>query len=447
MTFHQSYSYEDFIEGIRPVILDDESSISGNITYRVEAGIFKQFCDKAATENFTESLRTVTPDLPYIHDSAIVWKVSLAKTGDNPVRSECLQNNHIRIGWDEYGEYINENESFQNGGKTILDAFINKMKIGDIIISCYGESITDAIGIVTGEYEWHDTYKEYKRTRKVNWIVKDIRQNILEINNGLKMTTATVYQMRNINTRKLLDIIQQYIPNQTIEQQSIHKNRVFIIDEINRGNISGIFGELITLIEPSKRLGARESMEVRLPYSRQTFGVPDNIYILGTMNTADRSLTGLDIALRRRFSFKKMSPQPHLLANRILGDSGYSVADMLIAMNRRISILLDHDHCIGHAPFLKLTAGDVSLELAEIFTQTIIPLLEEYFFDDWEKIRIVLNDHKKETLNIQFIIQSEDSDNFFDAETLANSKGWIVNDNAFSQLDSYIQIIHAMPKI
>ena len=139
--------------------------------------------------------------------------------------------------------------------------------------------------------------------------------------------------------------MKEHLPRQNATSPTPAKRkkerRVFIIDEINRGNIAGIFGELITLIEPSKCLGAEEALKVRLPYSRKEFDVPDNIYLLGTMNMADRSLTGLDIALRRRFAFRKMPPCPELLSDRTFCASGFSLADVLFVMTRRITALLD----------------------------------------------------------------------------------------------------------
>ena len=374
-TFHQSFSYEDFVEGIRPDVQENEGETGGNISYHVEAGGFKQFCDRAAGERFAESLKAETAALGEklgVSGNSVIWKVSLAGTGNNPVRQECLDHGHIRIGWDLYGKDITEETVFTKGGKTVLNAFLHKMQPGDIVVSCYSEDLTDAVGVVIGEYEWHDEYSEYKRVRKVRWLVKNIRQSVVELNGGMKMTLSTVYQMKNVNLDELLDIVKQHRPareERPVPASQGTDRRVFIIDEINRGNIAGIFGELITLIEPSKRLGAAEALKVRLPYSRQEFGVPDNVYVIGTMNTADRSLTGLDIALRRRFSFVHMPPKPELLAGKELCDSGVAVSDVLAVMNRRISVLLDQDHCLGHAPFLSLSEGKVRVdELARVFS-------------------------------------------------------------------------------
>lgn len=446
-TFHQSYSYEDFIEGIRPVIEDDGAETEGKLAYRVEDGVFKRFCQQAETETFAESLRedlSVFAGLA-VNPSPVIWKVSLAKTGDNPVRADCLANGHIRIGWDAYGEDITEETRFTNGGKGVLEAFIQKMRVGDIVVSCYSESMTDAVGIVTGEYEWHDEYPTHKRLRKVHWLVKDIRQDILELNNGIKMTLSTVYQLRNVNLNDLAAIIRAHLPAQSPAPSPVRRqNRVFIIDEINRGNIAGIFGELITLIEPTKRLGAAEALKVRLPYSRAEFGVPDNVYILGTMNTADRSLTALDIALRRRFAFERVAPEPGLLASMLLGDSGYTVADLLRTMNRRIAVLIDQEHCIGHAPFMNLPQGEVAVDaLADIFRHAILPLLEEYFFEDWQKIRLVLNDQQKPDAAHQFVVASDDDEDLFGPEFAPSEPGWKMNPAALARMTSYVRIVDA----
>ena len=173
---------------------------------------------------------------------------------------------------------------------------------------------------------------------------------------------------------------------------------VFIIDEINRGNISKIFGELITLIEITKRAGKKECISTKLPYSKEEFTVPDNVYIIGTMNTADRSIALMDTALRRRFYFEEMLPNYDLLKDIFVEDEGVKVniGAMLKAINERIEYLYDREHTIGHAVFLELKENNNIDKLENIFKKSVIPLLQEYFYEDYDKIRLILGDNAKD---------------------------------------------------
>ena len=437
-TFHQSYGYEEFIEGIRPVVSDDgDNGVSGNIQYSIQPGMFKKFCEKA---DCPISVHARFEDLG-VSENATIWKVSLGGTGDNEVRTECLEYGHIRIGWDQYGKDITDETDFSvNGGRIVLNAFINKMKIGDIVFSCYSASTIDAIGIVTGEYEWHDKYEELKRVRKVNWLVKGIRENILEINGGLSMTLASVYRLSNIAISDAFKIINKYAP--IAGGMEAHKNNfVFIIDEINRGNISKVFGELITLIEDSKRMGKAEGMMTLLPYSMKPFGVPDNVYIIGTMNTADRSIAAIDTALRRRFEFKEMLPDPAVVAKISVGN--LSIKTVLEKMNRRIAVLYDREHTIGHAYFMPLAKDNSIEKLAEIFKNKVIPLLQEYFYEDYEKIRLVLADNQKKDERDQFILAKKiNQGELFGSADIGLDDGFTyeINEDAFMNPEAYLQI-------
>ena len=227
------------------------------------------------------------------------------------------------------------------------------------------------------------------------------------------------------------------------------KNYVLIIDEINRGNISKIFGELITLLEPSKRLGETEELKIRLPYSGEEFGVPKNLYILGTMNTADRSIALLDIALRRRFNFIEMPPKYNLLKTINCKEGEINLQDLLKAINTRIEFLLDKDHLIGHSYFINIKTFE---DLKEVFKNSIMPLLQEYFYDDFEKIKFILNikddEDDKDDKDNNSIIRKEKIESEYIPKTLPknfpkslkNKTIYEINEKTFEEGKNYINI-------
>jgi 5-methylcytosine-specific restriction endonuclease McrBC GTP-binding regulatory subunit McrB len=253
------------------------------------------------------------------------------------------------------------------------------MKVGDVVIATFGYMI-DAIGIVDGPYEF-DPENEfgYHHIRSVKWIAKNLQtdsEKFLRKN----VSQQTIYRFSNADIK--LDAFEEL----TAGSSGKPKNHVLIIDEINRGNVSSIFGELITLLEHDKRKGAENEIIVKLPYSKEPFSVPSNLYILGTMNTADRSVEALDAALRRRFSFVEMLPRYDLEGLQI-DIAGVQLRKLLETINNRLEKLLDKDHCIGHAYLLSVKTTD---DLKRAFRDKIIPLLQEYFFGDFGKIGLVL---------------------------------------------------------
>ena len=363
-TFHQSFGYEDFIEGIRPVFAEDKEENSNDISYEIADGIFKKFCATAQPP-------AVDPNQnPYgFSETPTIWKVSLASTGDNPVRDYCMEHGCIRIGWDEYGESITDDMDYHVGGKTVLNAFLSRMQPGDIILSCYTAHSIDAIGVVTGEPEWHPEFEHYKRLRTVKWLVQRKNIGITEFRLEKSLTLSTVYRL-NTTVTTVIDVLNKNGFSGTAPAKGTKGPYVFIMDEINRGNISKIFGELITLIEPSKRLGQSEELQAKLPYSHEAFGIPDNVYLLGAMNTADRSIALLDTALRRRFSFVEMMPESGVL-NDVEVD-GISISGLLTTLNRRIEVLFDREHMLGHAFFTPLRQSPSIQTLGEIFRDKVV---------------------------------------------------------------------------
>lgn len=398
-TFHQSMSYEDFIEGIKPVI--DSAGVSEKVEYQIQPGIFKSICKDATSIK--------NSDIKIDWDTPNYFKMSLGGKDRQDIHQWCIDNNVISMGWGKdkdltpladkktwegYRDKFNGlfPQLVEESRFSIQAAFIfqQSMQIGDIVVVSIGNQIIDAIGKIEGDYYYDDSQPiEYFHFRKVTWIATNLANNPSKfVKNQITQQSIYKFAKEDIKIDSFKDI------TQIDKKQSTAKPYVLIIDEINRGNISQIFGELITLIEENKRLGNKESLEVTLPYSQKSFGVPPNLYILGTMNTADRSVEALDTALRRRFSFVEMMPDPKVIVEKgalkvskgILNDV-INLPQLLSKINERIEALLDRDHQIGHSYFLKVNSLD---DLKHVFHNKIIPLLQEYFFGDYGKIGLIM---------------------------------------------------------
>jgi len=547
VTFHQSFSYEDFVEGLRA----ESDGDSGQLRYEVVDGVFKSLCEAAAAKV------TQQAEAPVDLGKRKIWKMSLGNTqgSDAGIYEECVQGGYMLLG---YGGGIDFTGCKNRGdvqrrfidagvnpdgpydySVTSVTAFVTKMKPGDLVVVSDGNFKFRAIGEVAGDYAFkiHPEYDpHYSQMRPVKWL-RQYSPSLphSELLNG-QFSQMTLYELRSptLNREKLqgllgsqtiedgalfhvgqrfgqgyavrsissevveldkpkggvlplpLSLVRQllaYVQSGQLDVEDIRQGRIFqkveeaelekfivngyqslfaamveqllkpqaktttadarvlIIDEINRGNISRIFGELITLIEPSKRSGADEALSVVLPYSKQPFSVTKNVYLIGTMNTADRSLAGLDIALRRRFTFREMPPKPELLDK--VQVQGVRISQLLRVMNQRIEVLLDRDHCLGHAYFMPLKDDNSLDRLESIFRNQILPLLQEYFFEDWERIQWVLNDHRKPSIN-QFVCRKVGNVELLFGQDVGQSlerDTWSLNEEAFERLESYMGIV------
>ena len=382
VTFHQSFSYEDFVEGLRA-----ESGDDGQLRYDVVDGVFKKLCTTAK----------VTQQEPAAEVSR--------------------------------GALFTKGETF-GSGYVVTSSSTELLNL----VKPNGKELPVGMNMLS-------TLAEYVRTGRLT--VADIRNK--QVFDKVPETMLEPYIINGYNNilphlvARILDVRSK---GTEVEPKTQPFNaHVLIIDEINRGNVSRIFGELITLIEPSKRAGADEALKVTLPYSKKHFSVPKNVYLIGTMNTADRSLSGLDIALRRRFTFREMPPKPELLKDITVDE--LNVAQLLIVMNQRIELLLDRDHCLGHAYFMPLMSDRTLERLGQIFREQVLPLLQEYFFEDWQRIQWVLNDHRKTPENC-FIEQPPFTpDSLFGDQVVLNNQNnqWLINEEAFARIESYWGVI------
>ncbi|HED1006611.1 TPA: AAA family ATPase [Campylobacter jejuni] len=346
-TFHQSYGYEEFVEGIKPRI--DSKENSKEIEYEIKDGIFKELCEKAL-DNYENSI---------LNADELNKKIELKEKVENFLN--WLLETNEPIGKTKGGNFFvveidNKTIVIYSEGVERFDGIFNlNLSIFMELLKCKDEfnNATEMFKKV-----FNRDYADRTHTYYFNLVKK-----------------FKAYEEKQLTAK---------IENNKNNDNSL-KPYIIIIDEINRGNLSKIFGELITLIEPSKRIGEKEELKVTLPYSGEKFGVPKNVYIIGTMNTADRSITSLDTALRRRFEFIEMMPDVSKLS---IDCEGINLQELLKAINTRIEYLLDREKTIGHAFFISVE----NLEsLKKVFKNRIIPLLQEYFYNDYALINEVLN--------------------------------------------------------
>lgn len=369
-TFHQSMSYEDFIEGIKPLKPEESQPVK----YDVVNGIFKQIAVKAAFSfiDLESDQPAVAETMKYdtLYDEYISELSQLLdQKSEVPIKTRT--GGDIRIV--DITDHDNIELKHPDGGRTYI---VSKQRLSILFdnipdenkISNINTTFRSLIGGSNATAYWSVLHELKEREKKF----KPQKQANREIQYSDEDKERLVRKM----DWKQIDFTKKQQPY------------VIIIDEINRGNVSNIFGELITLIEEDKRLGNKEALQTLLPYSKSSFGVPPNLYLIGTMNTADRSVEALDTALRRRFCFVEIAPRYDLdeLQNEIIEE--ITLADLLELINKRIEKLLDKDHMIGHSYFMEvLTPHDLQM----VFHNKLLPLLHEYFYGDPGKIGLILD--------------------------------------------------------
>lgn len=400
VTFHQSYSYEEFVEGIKPNLNDEK------LGYVLENGIFKNICDHAKPIVTTTIKRE-----PIDFSNTKVFKMSLGNTleKEDDIYDYCIENNVVSLGWKDVDfsdcktsqDFKDRDDSW---GATALERFVKWMDIGDIIIISNGNRNFRAIAQVKSDYFYDkNTPISHTHFRKVEWLYKGEDIHYSKINDKI-FSQQSIYGYFSPSKKGQLD----YNPDLKTDElnkiitgevnKEVSKPHILIIDEINRGDVSKIFGELITLIEEDKRVGNKYQMKITLPYSKEPFGVPNNLYIIGTMNTADRSIALLDTALRRRFDFEEIMPRPELLGGKVV--EGINLQTLLTRINERITNKYDRDHQIGHSYLMGVNTKE---QLERAYKNRILPLLNEYFYNESKTVAEILNCSEDELKTGDFI--------------------------------------------
>ena len=391
VTFHPSFSYEEFVEGIRP------SAEGGVVRYDVRPGVFKQVVTYARELFDRRGTHVATVDLK----GRKLFKMSLGdstRKDESWIYADCLEHNYVCHDFAaaiDFGgcdtlpavreKYKAAHPDAKDTDYPIAAAYYikNELRKGDLVLISDGNLHFRAIGEVSGPYEYQPRDGGYPHRRPVRWLWTSAESLPIDTVFGKRLSQMSIYLMDQAAV-KWPAITELLSPKSTGGGQA--PNCVLVIDEINRANLAKTFGELITLLEESKRLGQPDEQESELPYSGDRLAVPMNLYVVGTMNTADRSIALMDTALRRRFSFREMVPRPDLLSDDV---AGINLQALLRAMNERIEALFDRDHVLGHSYLMGVASTE---ELVRRFQSQIIPLLQEYFFEDWHRIQQVFND-------------------------------------------------------
>ena len=394
-TFHQAFAYEEFVEGLRATTVD------GQIRYEIADGLFK----KVALEAAAAGLRAATLNEraavvkalsdgtkfefgaevpPYSQPSTQVGAAdqivgSANPTGDASDPDDATQANGLG-GW----TLIEQSASVVEGGNiSVPKAFQSLGKTRFFVLDATDE-----------EYPLNVLDNNKHLSTGASALLKKLKNATrLEFKEEARPAGGTRIRVRPSSRPQTSSPV---LARDARQSSDSPPQFVLVIDEINRANIARVFGELITLLEPDKRLGAGDELRLVLPTSGETFGVPPNLHIIGTMNTADRSIALMDVALRRRFSFEEMAPSVKILQDELKKhkDMSPEVVDLTCTLftriNERLTFLYDREHQIGHTYFLKVKNWE---DLRLVFATKVLPLLQEYFFGHWDKVALVLG-HK-----------------------------------------------------
>jgi 5-methylcytosine-specific restriction protein B len=408
VTFHQSMSYEEFVEGLRPKtgnsdldFASEPSVESGGFRLEPEEGLFKSISERARLDQGGEGTG------PWLDRKKSLFKLSMIGNNWRPGFEYSIRSNRIfwlfggNVDWSapDYDQFEaiktrwqqdHPEATGQHASVSGTWYFRSAMEAGDYVILTVGKNLVVAVGRVAGPYEYRPDLggpevEDAPHSREVDWIWHD--QAGIDRSTFYPKTFSSFQPMYGMDEQVDWDGLEKAIFSSRRDYPvATIRPYVLVIDEINRANISKVFGELITLLEPDKRLGTENELRVQLPYSKKPFGVPANLHIVGTMNTADRSIALLDTALRRRFTFKELMPNPAVLPSNV---GGINLQKLLTTINDRIEYLFDREHQIGHAYFTGCKSRDA---VEDVMRHKVIPLLSEYFYEDWSKVAAVLGD-------------------------------------------------------